>query len=61
MKIYLATWLLEVSQGEALTKIKANRRLLSYFHTKEKEDQFSTYCRTGTNENISSRKRSNAR
>ena len=31
MKIYLATWLEEESQGIALTKAKARNRLLSYF------------------------------
>ena len=31
MKIYLATWLEEVSQDESLTKKDAWNRLLSYF------------------------------
>jgi len=50
MKIYLATWLLEKSQGDSLTKAKSKNRLLSYFHTKEKEDQFQNYIKTGQNE-----------
>ncbi len=60
MKIYLATWLLEKSQGDTLTKIKKNERLLSYYHTKEKESEFADYCKTGRNqdENLSRRKRS---
>lgn len=53
MKVYLATWLLEPAQGRSLTKIKAVRRLVSYFHTKEKIDEFPKYVRTGRNENIS--------
>jgi hypothetical protein len=51
VKLYLATWLLEVSQGESLTKANGNHRLLSYFHTKEKEADFDQYCKTGTNKN----------
>lgn len=44
---------LEPAQGRSLTKIKAIRRLVSYFHTKEKADEFSKYVRTGRNENLS--------
>ena len=48
MKIYLATWMLELSQGRSLTKKKATTRLLSYFHTKEKSnDEFKLYIKTG--------------
>ena len=48
MKIYLATWMLEISQGRSLTKKKSINRLLSYFHTKEKtDDEFQKYIRTG--------------
>ncbi len=47
MKIYLATWLLEKSQGRTLTKKKANTRLISYFHTREKEAEFPKYIKTG--------------
>ena len=48
MKIYLATWMLEISQGRSLTKKRAVNRLLSYFHTKEKtDDEFQTYIKTG--------------
>jgi len=60
-KIYLATWLLEVSQGESLTNAGGNQRLLSYFHTKEKESEFPHYCKTGRNENIPCRQRGDAK
>jgi len=49
MKIYLATWLLEPAQGEALTKKKARERLISYFHTVAKADQFKKYVIKGIN------------
>ena len=61
MKIFLATWILEPSQGQTLTNIGGGRRLLSYFHTKQKVEVFSNYCRKGTNEDIPSRKRSDAK
>lgn len=64
MRIYLATWLLEISQGESLTKAGGNSRLLSYFHTKQKEADFKRYCKTGmngNNEDISSRQRSDVK
>jgi len=54
MKIYLATWLFEISQGESLTNREYKSRLLSYYHTKEKEEEFKQYCETGKNENLSS-------
>jgi len=48
MKIYLATWLLEKSQGESLTKVNALIRLISYFHTKEKtNEEVHFYIKTG--------------
>lgn len=53
MKIYLATWLYEISQGKSLTKTIANRRLLSYFHAKEKCKELPHYIKKGTNENLS--------
>ena len=49
MRIMLASWLLEVSQGESLTKVNAGNRLLSYFHTIEKADQLPKYVITGRN------------
>jgi len=61
VKIYLATWLFEISQGESLTKVGNTNRLLSYYHTKEKEAEFKPYCENGVNENISSWKRSDAK
>lgn len=50
MKIYLATWLLEKSQGDSLTKIEANKRLISFYHSKGKEKEgFKRYAKTGKN------------
>lgn len=50
MKIYLATWLLEVAQGVALTKCFAKNRLISYWHTKEKQKELPRYIKTGRND-----------
>lgn len=50
MKIFLATWLFEPEQGKALTKVGSLRRLLSYFHTREKAGQFLIYSQTGRND-----------
>jgi len=47
MKIYLATWLLEPAQGEALFKKGSKNRLISYFHTKEKEKELKGYILKG--------------
>lgn len=49
MKIFLASWLFEPEQGNALTKQGYFRRLLSFFHTREKEEQLVDYVRTGRN------------
>ena len=49
MKIYLATWLLEPHQGRVLTKKKHTRRLISYYHTREKKEQLLGYIKTGRN------------
>ncbi len=38
MKIYLATWLEEVSQDKALTNKGAKNRLLSYFFVSKREN-----------------------
>jgi len=35
MKIYLATWMLEKSQGKSLTKKRCRNRLMSFWHTKD--------------------------
>ncbi len=50
MKIYLATWLFEPSQGYALTKTKNKERLISYYHSKEKEGEVKKYIKTGRND-----------
>ena len=39
MKVYLATWLVEVSQGKSLTKVGKRERLLSYYHIKDEQFQ----------------------
>ena len=52
MKMFFATWLFETSQGISLTKANANKRLLSYYHTKEKQEQFPVYVQEGKNENM---------
>lgn len=45
----MATWLLERSQGEALTNAGNTHRLLSYYYLKDMEDEFPRYLRTGRN------------
>jgi hypothetical protein len=50
MKVYLATWLHEPSHGRALTKMKKKDRLLSYYHTIEKKNEFRNYAKTGRND-----------
>lgn len=47
MTIYIATWLLEKSQGQALTKVGKDDRLVSFYHTKEKADELERYIETG--------------
>jgi len=50
MKIYMATWLMEKSQGIALTKKNSSKRLLSYHFLVEQgisTEQINQYCRTG--------------
>lgn len=50
MKVYLATWLSDVTVGNALTKKKANCRLLSYHFLRQHEDvntHLRRYVKTG--------------
>ena len=49
MKIYLATWLLEPSQGTSLTKVGKRERLLSYYHLPESLKEFINYIKEGVN------------
>jgi hypothetical protein len=57
MRIFLATWLFEPEQGKALTRVHGLRRLLSFYHTREKQEQFAVYSQTGRNdEDILSRR-----
>jgi hypothetical protein len=49
MKIYLATWMQEVSQGKSLTNVSGNRRLLSYYliEAGQKINSFLEYMQKG--------------
>lgn len=50
MKIYLATWLAEKSQGDALTKMGAWTRLLSFHFIRQQDVSdvgIKTYYKTG--------------
>jgi hypothetical protein len=49
MKIYLATWLFESTQGNALTKAGKKERLISYYHTISKKEELRQYVKTGRN------------
>jgi len=60
VKLYLATWIRDYTQEETLTKIKAKKRLLSYAHIKEKNEEkyICSYYLNGTiHENILSKHR----
>lgn len=51
MRIYLATWMDEPAQGNALTKIGGVLRLLSYHFVCQKKDHgklLIRYAKTGT-------------
>jgi hypothetical protein len=50
MRIYLATWLFEPKQGIALTRTSAWKRLLSFWHTRERAGEFPSYALTGRND-----------
>ena len=43
MRIYLATWLEEISQKNALDKTGKRERLLSYYHTLRRLREFIAY------------------
>ena len=48
MKVYLATWIGDPVQSEALTTIDANQRLLSYYFIMEQNvgrKEFIKYCK----------------
>ena len=50
MKIYLATWLVETSQGNTLTKMNQKKRLVSYYlltDQKITKTNFRNYIETG--------------
>jgi hypothetical protein len=49
MKIYMATWLLEINQGKSLTACSKRERLLSYFHLLSIKDKLKHYIKTGLN------------
>jgi len=45
MKVYLATWIQEVSQQEALQKKEKAERLLSYYFILEADRSLIEYCK----------------
>jgi len=45
MKVYLATWIQEVSQQEALQKKEKAERLLSYYFILEADRSLTDYCK----------------
>lgn len=46
MYIYLATWLFEKSHKKSLDNKKSRRRLLSYYHTKQRPvSEFKEYVK----------------
>lgn len=47
MKQIFATWLFEPEQGKSLAKMGAENRLLSYYHTMDKEAELTDYVRKG--------------
>lgn len=50
MKIFLATWLFEETQGEALTDCKAKNRLISFHFLKKQKvtkPELKKYCKIG--------------
>lgn len=50
MKIYLATWLFDKTLGRSCTKLKANKRLLSYYFLIEgkiTDEELKKYIKTG--------------
>jgi len=51
VKIYLATWLVEKSQGDSLTEVGKRERLLSYFHifSSGDEGKLMEYVELGKN------------
>lgn len=54
MKIYLATWLRDYTNGYVMTKVNVRRRLLSWFLYQEEENPeyaFREYVITGIFEN----------
>ena len=55
--IFLATWLCEKSQGEALTKVEHDYRLISFYHTREFTDEtLREYLEKGENEKVKYRR-----
>jgi hypothetical protein len=59
MKIYLATWFYEPSQGEALTSCNQKQRLISYYHTQKLAEQMPEYVAEGIIKKESKKKRRN--
>ena len=51
MIVYLATWLVEISQGQSLTRKKKRERLVSYYHViqNKNEEELDQYVQQGKN------------
>ena len=49
-KIFLASWLYEKSQKKSLDIVGHDRRLLSYYHTRDKVEDFKVYKITNQGE-----------
>lgn len=49
MKVYLAIWLHDKSQGESLTRKRAQKRLISfwYIRIRDKKEELRNYIATG--------------
>ena len=52
MIIYLATWLFEPNQGNTLTKMGKQERLINYYHTTLRKKEFIRYVKTGRNDRV---------
>ena len=51
MIVYLAIWLVEISQGQSLTRKKKRERLVSYYHViqNKNEEELDQYVQQGKN------------
>ena len=47
MKVYLVTHLIDKSQGESLTRKRAQKRLISFWYIRDKKEELRNYIATG--------------